>query len=332
MVIEVGMKKLSILIIFLTLLSSIVHGDEYPYTQRYSDDRNPTWPDHLQASRDAQKTNDLDALRKLCGEYRTTYTEVEELRRYLMLFSDTHSSMTNITRKQGQFDMFLALQEEALQHVGDVLGNMEVPPEILPQYWVLRMSSVKSRYPDPTLPLGAVTFGSGRSVGFGRSSRSVRPIPDTPLNKAGEIRRREITLCSIELLGLLERAMDPRWDPKHRPVVPLPHVPREQLTISGGTNATYLPDYIKDPVLKQKYINALAKQRRAQSWSSAQRDLRDHQQRSGLRVEEQLVFFYAQAPDNLPELKQILADNKISPEATHRILSAVAIARGEPAP
>jgi len=94
----------------------------------------------------------------------------------------------------------------------------------------------------------------------------------------------------------------------------------------------YIPDLIKDPVLKQEYVDALAKKKQASKWWGVQRDLRTMEENMPRKIDKRIAYMYSQKPDDVDELKQILTDNKISPETSHRILSAVAVARGEPVP
>ena len=308
------MKKVYVLLMILMGFSNIVHAadDEYPYSQRILDEPDPALRVFIDGITDARDERDLDRLRELCTELRETYTEVEDLLQYLKLYSRASASMSNFRPRV--LNEMRYQSELAFKHIDSVLDGKAMPPVLLPNYWGLREGRIAFKYPMPSYDYWKV-------------------LPDTPLDEVWEARRRDVTECFLEVLGNVEQAKDPRWVDGRFPNVPMPRVSSDDLSVDRNVYTGYInPDEIRDPELRQEYIDALAKKKQVSFWWGVQRDLRTMEKVMPRRIDPRIAYMYSQKPDNVDELRDILLEYKISPEASYRILSAVAKKRGEPVP
>ena len=304
-----------LLILFMPLLNEIVviaDHDVYTYTQKIRLIGDSTHEINLDKINQAASLQDLDEINELSEQFRSECLKIEDLREYAELMSRVCSKLRFSFRPKRTTEM-LNFSNQSIKHIHHILGEKEIPAEVLSYYNKLEGSFLYSKYP---------------TLGINYWMLKPNTLPD----EFWEMRRRDVAESCIRSLGNLERCLDARRKEGNYPQIELPNVTLEDLSLDIYVSGIYLPDYIKDPALKQKYLNALKQKEIAQYWWIIQTELYEQIASRKSSDSKVLSHMYSQKPDNVDELKQILTDNKISPEATHRILAAVAEARGEPVP
>ena len=133
--------------------------------------------------------------------------------------------------------------------------------------------------------------------------------------------RREFASRWLAVLGRLERELDPAFDPED---VPLLNVP-----VPGGGLAGVAAEDVEDPVVRQRYAQAVAENEAHAQRYAAQVDVRGWLSRFRPPAQRFLVAAYAQSPDRAAELDGLLAEHQVAPDWAAAVRAAV---RTQPRP
>lgn len=141
--------------------------------------------------------------------------------------------------------------------------------------------------------------------------------PDAPKEQDWQTRRKKDVEIRMHAWRRLLDSIDPDWNPNE--VLLSPNAIAAELGFSGTIEA----DSIKDPVLRQKYIAAIAANRQKIEKYSEQNKLRKWLKRYPKTAEEYIVQAYSKAPYNNEELAKYLDDYKLDEKTKARIIDSV---------